>query len=123
MILINLMLNYNSLNIASIQVSPSNLYKFAFAVVYFLCMIFEIFVPCYYGSVVIAKSNQLTRDMYFSNWLEQKPKYKSAMLILTLRTFRPVTIYGGGIFSLNLVTFLSVSKFRYKVMNTDVIYI
>lgn len=84
--------------------------KLIFLIAYFMCMVAEIFVPCYYGTVLIDKSKELTDQIYSSNWINQKWKYKQAMMIFVERTLRPIRIRAGGLFLLNLQTFLSVNE-------------
>lgn len=73
-----------------------------------MCMVTEVLVPCYYGSCVIAKSKEITYRIYESDWFDQSQSYKKAFMIFVERTFRPVTFYAGGLFSLDLPTFLQV---------------
>lgn len=71
-------------------------------------MIIEIFVPTYWGSVLIEKSRKLTHDIYCSNWFETGLEFRKNFLILGVRTLKPIALYGGGLFLLNLSIFLSV---------------
>lgn len=92
--------------------SPTDLAKFLFNVSYFICMIIEIFVPCYFGSVVMDKSRELTYDAFRANWLEQRPLFTKSLSIFVERTFRPIATFAGGIFLLHLPVFISVSYHR-----------
>lgn len=75
-------------------------------------MLTEIFVPCYFGSVVTQKSNEITRHIYESNWIPQTEKYKQAYRIFVERTFYPIKLHAGGYFVLGLETMLKVN-FKY----------
>lgn len=99
-------------SLAAFQTSPSDIAKFIFIIIYFNCMIIEIFVPCYFGSVVVEKSRKLTHDMFLSNWIERGPLFKKSLGILVERTFRPIATFAGGVFLLHLPTFLSVNISR-----------
>lgn len=72
-------------------------------------MVTQVFVPSLYGSILLDRSIDMTRTIYLSNWIERNRKYKQAMQIFTVRTFKPMTIYAGGVFLLSLPTFVSVS--------------
>lgn len=85
------------------------MYKFLFSVVYSSAMITEIFIPSYFGSVLISKSEKLTYDIFKSNWISAPKKYTRAMQILVERTLRPITIYAASVFMLNLTTLLKVN--------------
>lgn len=73
-------------------------------------MIIEIFVPCFFGSVVMEKSRKLTYDAFNSNWMAHGPLFRKSLSILVERTFRPVATFAGGLFLLQLPVFLSVSN-------------
>lgn len=77
-------------------------------VLYILGMIFEILMPCYYGSIIKEKSEQLPTQMFSANWSEQSKKFKKSMLIFGERAIRPVSPFAGGILALSLPTFVSV---------------
>lgn len=71
----------------------------------------EIFVPSYFGSAVLIKSEALTYDLFKSNWITAPKKYTDLMRILVERTLRPIAIFAEGIFVLNLTTLLKVNYF------------
>lgn len=71
-------------------------------------MIFEILMPCYYGSQVKAKSEQLIPDMFSANWMDQSMRFKKIMLIFNERANRPITPFAGGLFALALSNFVAV---------------
>lgn len=54
-------------------------------------------------------SDQLTRCVYESQWIEQTQSLKKCMIILTERFKRPQELIVGKIYRLNLLTFTSVS--------------
>lgn len=87
-----------------------NLARLLFVISYSDCMLIQIFVPCYFGTIVIGHFNAVTRSLYFSNWIPQTPRFQSSMQIFVARTLPPVAIKGGGLFPLNLSTFISVSS-------------
>ena len=90
-------------------VSPSGDFaKFMFVLIYSVCMVIEVYIPCYYGSVVIEKSRRLTDSIYASDWINQDQTFKSSLLILVSRTFKPLATSAGGLYVLNLTTFMSV---------------
>lgn len=75
---------------------------------YMIAMVFEIFLPCYAGSVVCVKSQQLLGAVYRSNWIEQSRGFKSAVLIFGERVKQPIEPTAIGIFPLQLTTFVKV---------------
>lgn len=78
-------------------------------------MIVELFVPCFFGSLVTANSKLITHRIYDSNWIDKSQKYKKAIKIFVERTFTPIAFYAGGQFLLDLQSFLQVFiKFSQK---------
>lgn len=81
-----------------------------FIMIYFPSILFEVFMPCYFGSVVLEQSKCLTTDIYTSNWIDKNDKFKRNLMITVERTFRPITTFVAGLFGLNLSTFIRVSE-------------
>lgn len=71
-------------------------------------MITEIFVQSFFGTLLSVKSERLTYDAFKSNWITSSTRYKRALQILIERTLRPISIYAGGLFALNLATMIQV---------------
>lgn len=70
----------------------------------------QVFVPCYFGSILLEATKQLSLDMYNSQWPDQSTKFKLSMLILSERLSKPVTLYANKkVISISLPTFVSVS--------------
>lgn len=82
--------------------------KFIFAIVYSCGMLFEIFLPAYFGSTLTILSENIPYDIFKSNWLNQTKRYKRAMRILVERALRPISLVAGGIFVMNLATMVKV---------------
>lgn len=92
------------------QINPSDdLHTFLFSIVYSFAMVTEIFVPSYFGSLVLAKSMKLTYAIFKSNWIHAPNQFKRELQIFAERTMRPITIFAASVFILNLATLLKVS--------------
>lgn len=72
-------------------------------------MFIEIYIPCYFGTLLRYESSKLTEAVFHSNWTEQNAKFKRLLLMFAQGTIRPIRIFAGGLFELNLPTFLSVN--------------
>lgn len=77
---------------------------------YIVSMTYQIFIPCYFGSIVQEKSEQLPFDLVDSNWLEGKASLRRSVTIIGERVKRPITPFAGGLFAVGLPTFVSVKK-------------
>lgn len=74
-------------------------------------MTLEIFIPCYFGTLVTLKSNDLPFFVYKSNWIEQTKAFKSSMGIFLERAKKPIVPFAGGLFIIGLPTFIAVITF------------
>lgn len=89
--------------------------KLAFSISYFFALLMQIFIPCYFGAVVLFKSHLITQNIYKSNWIDQNEKYKKVFRIFVERTFHPVQFSAGRVFPLDLGSFLSVRRIKIKI--------
>lgn len=85
--------------------------KLVFVTIYLLCMIAQILIPSYFGSLLIDKSMKTTQAIYFSKWMNYDEKWKKSYIIFVERTLRAISILAGGLFILSLPTFLTVCIF------------
>lgn len=79
-----------------------------FTIVYSLAVTIQLFVPCYYATNVIEKSNKLSRNIYFSNWIDADIIYKKSFQIFVTRSLKPFILYAGGLIPLNVDIFFKV---------------
>lgn len=97
------------------QIAPDNVSKLSFVILYFMCMLTEIFVPCFFGSVALERSNQIGMKIYESNWVEQDTKFKQAFRLFVERTFYPIQLCVYKVFLLDLRTFLKVNGINHFI--------
>lgn len=69
----------------------------------------QIYLPCYFGNEIITKSNELSTDIYKSNWRCFRRKHQNIIIIFMERLKRTVSVVVGGLFLLSLQTFTSVT--------------
>lgn len=74
-----------------------------------MCMMTELFVPCFFGSVALEKSQLIGQKIYKSEWIQQDQKYKQAFLIFLCRSNYPIHLTVYKILYLDLSTFLKVN--------------
>lgn len=82
-------------------------------------MFIEIYIPCLFGTLLYYKSGKLTEAAFHSNWIEQSLNFKRLLLMFAQGTHRPIRIYAGGLFELNLPIFLSVRNFFFFFTQSD----
>lgn len=83
--------------------------NFLFVCEYMIAMTMEIFLPCFYGSIVVRKSEELVRKIYNANWIDRSKEYRLSIRIMVQRSLRPIVPMAGGMFATSLPTFVSVS--------------
>lgn len=95
------------------QSSPSeNMSFFIITIANFICATIQIFVNTLFGSQLLDESEEITQAVYASQWMDRSSRCKGAYLIFVERTFRPMTIFAGGLFPLSLPTFVKVRLFQ-----------
>lgn len=82
---------------------------------YLLSNMLGIFIPFYFGSVAIEKSNKISERAYESNWIGENRKFCKALQIFIGGTVRPVRFYAGGLIPVNLNSFLQVNTFFFSL--------
>lgn len=85
-----------------------DLAEFGFYVSFVMTMLTQIFLPCYFGNEIVLKSEYLSRALYSSNWSDRSQGYRKLIVIYMEMLHRPTQLNVGGIFSLTLISFLSV---------------
>ncbi|XP_047521442.1 odorant receptor 46a-like [Pieris napi] len=83
-------------------------------VTYIICMLFELFIYCYFGSEVTQASIELTDDAYSMNWLDIPVKNRKELIIFMERIKRPIRVMAGRIVPLSNDTFVSIVKSSYS---------
>lgn len=84
-----------------------------------MCMALSllIYLPCYYGNGITAKSDSLSTCIYKSNWMGMDRSNKKIMIILMQRFNRSTLVTVGWVFLLNLQTFTSVVEANYFIVD------
>lgn len=85
---------------------------------YLACIVVEIFLESLSGSQLTFVSDNLTRAIYASQWVDCNEKYKRMYRIFVERSMQPMVIYAGNLFELSLPTFLRVITYAYSDRNS-----
>nr|QZA75627.1 odorant receptor 27 [Plutella xylostella] len=83
-------------------------------VFYLLTILIELLVYCYFGDVLINKSQQVAEAVYASSWQQTSLKTQRSLMLLMLRAQRPLSITAGKQFNLSLETFVVILKSSYS---------
>ncbi|XP_013175755.1 PREDICTED: odorant receptor 46a, isoform A-like [Papilio xuthus] len=87
---------------------------YIFLATYMFIMVIQIMVPCWFGTRIMEKSCLLSRAVYSCNWTSRSRRFKSSLRLFVERTNRPISITGGKMFTLSLVTFSSIMNSAYS---------
>lgn len=71
---------------------------------------FQLAIPCYLGSYLADKMDQISFNLYESNWPDMSPRFKSTMIIVLELGKQSVNICAWNLFIISLPTFVSVSE-------------
>lgn len=76
--------------------------------IYVFAMMFQIYLPCYVGTIVTYKSKQVFGTLFMCNWIEQSRHFKLLLLVFSERAKQSVEPLAGGLFPLKMSMFFSV---------------
>ncbi|CAH1373873.1 unnamed protein product, partial [Tenebrio molitor] len=88
--------------------------QFGLLATYFLCMMWQVGMYCWYGHVVMTTSDKIGRFAYISNWYESDLAIRKNLSIFLERTKRPVTLTAGKFVTLSLATLTSILRSSYS---------
>jgi 7tm Odorant receptor len=75
--------------------------------------LFQILIPCYYGSEIQAIKSRYSSSIDYDKWIVTESK--KDMLILQEVLKKPAKFQAGRIFDIDLVTFLFIVKSTYSL--------
>ncbi|RZC38331.1 7tm 6 domain containing protein [Asbolus verrucosus] len=104
--------------ISCLQLSMVEPFTFTFfAMILFVStMLCEIFLYCYYGTILYEESNTLTDAIYMGKWYEYDMKSQKVLLTLIERSKRPMIVTAGKILDLSLQTFTTILRRAYSLL-------
>lgn len=92
-----------------LQISPlQHPAEFLLYLFFFVAMINQILLPCYFGNEVTLESIAMRDAVYQMNWLEMPIQDRKLLIKYTERLKRPAGIRAFAFYGLNLSTFTTV---------------
>lgn len=85
------------------------------ALVLSLLMVYEIFMPCYFGSQLIEASTKLTDEVYCSNWLNVDLKTKKILVTFMENLKDPIKIGYHELFDADMISFREIIDSAYEL--------
>ncbi|XP_043468809.1 putative odorant receptor 92a [Leptopilina heterotoma] len=80
-------------------------------------LLFEIFIFCWFGQKLIGKSAGIADAAYEINWTNLSIKSKRFLILIILRSAKPIELSGLSIVTMSLETFLKILKVSYSSFN------
>ncbi|XP_051153419.1 odorant receptor 22b-like [Leptopilina boulardi] len=81
------------------------------------CFIFQIFTHCYFGEEMTRKSLSIADEIYQMDWNTLSIQTKQKLIIIMMRTSRPIQLTGSSVVVLSIETFFKVLKASYSSYN------
>ncbi|KAK0180245.1 hypothetical protein PV327_005910 [Microctonus hyperodae] len=89
--------------------------EFIACLVYILCMFFQIFVLCMSGQRVTIEFADLTDTMYNTNWFSLSSHARKYMMMMMVKSSRPIEFVSGYLINLSLESFKRLIKLSYTI--------
>ncbi|XP_051153384.1 odorant receptor Or1-like [Leptopilina boulardi] len=81
------------------------------------CFTSQIFIYCFMGEELTRKSISISDEIYKTDWTTLTIKTKEKLILMMMRTNRPIQFTGASIVTLSIETFLKVVKTSYTLFN------
>lgn len=78
-------------------------------------MVFQVFLPCYFGNELTELSNKLSTQIFHSNWILNNECYKTALKLFMENTKKPLKTEAIGMIAMNFATFTSICNSAYSL--------
>ncbi|KAJ3664913.1 hypothetical protein Zmor_000447 [Zophobas morio] len=88
--------------------------QFALTFTYFVCMMCQVAMYCWYGHDVMTTSSTIGDSLYMSNWYESDLRIRKTIFIFLEKTKKPVTLTAGGFVTLSLTTLTTILRSSYS---------
>ncbi|KAI7815069.1 Odorant receptor Or10a [Rhyzopertha dominica] len=88
--------------------------EFPMIALFFMCIVMQLAMYCWFGNEVILKSDEITRACYESNWEDFDASTKRTLLIIMERAKRPIILTAAKFSVLSLTSFASVMRSSYS---------
>ncbi|XP_045518582.1 odorant receptor 67c-like [Pieris brassicae] len=107
--LFNIMLSSVLICLGGFNIVFSKQFGPIFAFVNFLVMcLYQIFMICYFGDMVVISSSQVGDAIFNSKWYNAELKIKKSLYIVLLRSQKPCTLTAAKFATLNLRAFTTI---------------
>lgn len=78
-------------------------------------MIIQIFLPCYYGNEIFINSQELPRNLFYSDWLHSSKNYRNSVSFVMEIMKKPIKVDAFKFLKVNYEIFTSVCNAAYSM--------
>ncbi|XP_063982744.1 uncharacterized protein LOC135165410 [Diachasmimorpha longicaudata] len=89
--------------------------KFMSLFTYVWCMVLEIFMLCASANAATVECESMIQNIYYTVWYRVPEKVKKCLLLMMVRTLRPILFTSGYIIVLSLQSFTKLLKLSYSI--------
>lgn len=102
------------------KTNPSDgMEQYAYYITFFMSIVAQCFLPCYFGHELITRSEELLNCGYAGDWHQMSPRFRSMLMVFLERVKRTSVIQAGKLFPLSLETFRSVKCIFFCFLGTN----
>ncbi|XP_043280632.1 odorant receptor 4-like [Venturia canescens] len=83
---------------------------------FLMCALFQLFLYCWFGTIIISKSETISLSAYYSKWYDTDIRFKKTLNILLFRGQVPIKFRAGYICELSSQTFMQIISKCYSSM-------
>ncbi|KAF3054234.1 Odorant receptor 025 [Nylanderia fulva] len=100
-------------------ISKTKLFSIEFLslILYFISMMLQVFLYCWYGNELELKSKSIANSIYFSNWTLTTLRERRSLILIMINSQRGLMFSNNRMFSLSLDTFTWIFKTSYSAFN------
>ncbi|KAK4885197.1 hypothetical protein RN001_001468 [Aquatica leii] len=91
-------------------------FQFMMLLEYFMVMMFQLFMYCWYGNEIILKSTQVGEACYHCNWYQMGYSVRAYIFIIMERSKRPLIITTLKLSNASLIAFKSILQWSYSCL-------
>ncbi|XP_051169682.1 odorant receptor 67a-like [Leptopilina boulardi] len=91
--------------------------KFWSMFIILILLLMQIFLYCLFGELMIQKSLAVSDTVYRMNWTTLSEKTKKNLIMIMIRSSRPIELNGASIITMSINTFVKVLKASFSIFN------
>ncbi|EDW56952.1 odorant receptor 59b [Drosophila sechellia] len=94
----------------------SNFWKGVASLLFVITILLQTFPFCYTCNMLIDDAQDLSNEIFQSNWVDAEPRYKATLVLFMHHVQQPIIFIAGGIFPISMNSNISVAKFAFSII-------